>query len=232
MKTSIKLLILTACVALTGLVSVNALLKPEYDRIDWSNPYQNYVREVVPQLRHVQIMGVPDCQVLIRQDATPFMLVSPNLSRAFWQTSQRGDTLLLNFGVRGFTSIGPVKEPRTGWATNQAEIVLNLPILSSLETNNVQVVLEGFLTNSLKIRTKHTLLHTRQLHIADELTIWAYDGSITQLNADSCGVLRLFVQDVSRVQLGNIQPTNIRPVVEPRAELWLRGQTLGTLTSK
>jgi hypothetical protein len=226
MKTSIKLLILTACVALTGLVSVNALLKKEYDRIDWSNPYQNFIREAIPPLRHVRVIGYPTAQVLVRQDPTPSIMADPNISRALWQTSQRGDTLLLDFSTTGFTPISPVQEIWSNWATNQAEIVLNLPRLASLDVSHTQIVLDEFLSENLNLTSNHALLHTKRLRIPGTLTVRAENGAIIQLNADSCRVLSLFVQDSSRVQLGNIRPTSIRPVLEPRAELWLSGNQL------
>lgn len=229
MKTSIKLLCLLAVVTLTGMVSINVLLKKQYDLLDWSNPYQSYISRPLPALRHVHIVGKLGYQVLIRQHPQASVLINPDFPLSKFQVSQRGDTLLIKLSAADSNATGPVYEPWDEWEKNQPDIALNLPELNSLEATNVRIAVDGFSATNLSLTSRHALLKTKRIRVPGSLAVQAQNGSIVRLNADTCGVLLVTARDSVSVSLDKIDPVRILPTIAPKAELRVRGQQVEQL---
>ncbi len=225
MKTSIKLLGLLAAVTLTGMVSINSLLKRQYDKIDWSNPYQNFTAKPLPSLKHVRISGTPDYEIKIERSATPQALLDPDMKGHIFKTEQRGDTLLVTFTTKGNGWDGPID----GESDGLVGLVLHLPELSSLFANNVRITVSGFETPQLNLTAHHARLLTEKMRVNGTLTVQTENHGFALIRADTCGILRATLRDESSMNLSDVRPAHLITRVAPRAELRLRGQQLGVI---
>jgi hypothetical protein len=224
MKTSFKLLCLLAVVTLTGMLSVDGLLKQQYDRIDWSNPYQDFKPQPLPALRHLRISGTPGCVIHLQQSPKPQALLDPGLTGHRFATTQKGDTLTVLVETKDNGLDGPIN---TEWDFYRPALVLNLPALSSLYVKNVRTKISGFETNQLSLTAHHARLMTEKLRVSSTLTVQTENGAFAILNADSCGILRATVRDSSGVNLADIRPGRFLHTVAPKGEIRVRGQQLG-----
>lgn len=226
MKTSIKLLCLLAFITLSGMLSVDGLLKQQYDRIDWSNPYQDFTAQPLPTLKHVRILGTPDySEIRIQQGAKPQALIDrqKHTNTSAVEITQKGDTLLVLFHKKGSGWDGPINKD---WNFYHTALVLNLPALSSLYMNNVRATISGFETNQLHLTAHHALLKTEKIRIAGLLTVQTENQAFAILGGDLCGTLQATVRDSSGVELERIAPNQLITNVAPRAELRLKGNQL------
>ena len=226
MKTSIKLLCLLAVITLTGMLSVNGLLKQQYDRIDWSNPYQDFVIKPLPVLRHVRISGTPEYGIRIQQGAKSQALLGPELNASVLEISQQGDTLLVTFNKKGSNWDGPIDSE---WDNYHTGLVLNLPALSSLYVNNVRANVSGFETDQLSLTAHHARLRTEKIRVPGQLTVQTEKRAFAILDADTCGILRVTVRDLSGANLEKVRPDRLITNVAPGAELRLKGNQLGAM---
>ncbi|MCY7356092.1 MAG: hypothetical protein LH609_01215 [Rudanella sp.] len=226
MKTSIKLLCLLAIISLTGMLSVDGLLKQQYDRIDWSNPYQNFVVNSLPALRHVRISGTPGFVIHLQQNAKSQALLDPDLTGHRFVTTQRGDTLLVVFKTKDNGWDGPIDKE---WEYYRTALVLNLPALSSLSVNNVRVKVSGFETNQLSLIAHHARLITEKIRVSGTLSMQTENRAFAILNAYTCGTLRAIVRDSSGVQLDEIRPNRLITNVASGGELRIKGNQLGVM---
>lgn len=69
MKASYILLSVLAIVTLTGMVATDVLLKQQYDKIDWTNPYQNYEKRSLPTAKHWVIVGTSTQEIIVERSA-------------------------------------------------------------------------------------------------------------------------------------------------------------------
>jgi len=226
MKTSIKLLCLLAIVTLTGMLSVNTLLLQQFDKIDWSNPYQNFTVKPLPPLRHVRISGTPDFEIKLERSASAQALLYPDLSGHIFKTTQRGDTLLVTFTTKGDGWDGPIDSELI---YNPLGLVLHLPELSSLYANNVRVTVSGFDTPQLSLTAHHARLLTEKMRVTGTLAVQTENHGFALIRADTCGTLRATLRDSSSMNLSDVRPAHLITRVAPRAELRLRGQQLGVI---
>lgn len=71
MKTSHILLTIVAVVTLTGMVATDVLLKQQYDKVDWSDPYQDFDRRTLPSAKHWIIDSAPTDEIMVEQSIGP-----------------------------------------------------------------------------------------------------------------------------------------------------------------
>lgn len=225
MKTSIKLLGLLAVVTLTGMASINSLLFRQYDKIDWSNPYQNFTTKALPALKHVRISGTPDFEIKLERSVSAQALLDPDLSGHLFKTEQRGDTLLVTFSTTGSGLDGPID----GESDGLVGLVLHLPELSSLYANNARVTVSGFESPQLSLTAHHARLLTEKMRIKGTLTVQTENQGFALIHADTCGTLRASLHDSSSMNLSDVRPAHLITKVAPGAELRLRGQQLGVI---
>ncbi len=223
MKTSVKLLCLLAVLTLTGMLSVDGLLKQQYDRIDWNNPYQDFKPQPLPALRHLRISGTPGFVIHLQQNAKSQALLDPDLKGHRFATTQQGDTLLVTFTTKDNGWDGPIDRE---WEYYRTALILNLPALSSLYVNNVRTKISGFQTDKLSLTAHHARLTTEKLRVPGTLSIQTENWAYAIINADTCGTLRATVRDSSGLKLDGIRPGHLITNVAPGAELRLRGQQL------
>ena len=224
MKTSHILLATVALVTLTGMVATNVLLKQKYEKIDWSNQYQDFDRRMVPAARHLVIEGAPTAEIVVEQSTdTAQALLLPSMAGSF-STRQRGDTLLVLF------TMNYDNEPRNPRNDINYELpaglVLRLPDLQSLRVTNSRLTLRNFKPAQLAVSLQNTRLRTNGLNVTGSFALIADQNSFAVLGADRYQTLRLTVRDSGGAQLNDTQTEQFLPVVSPKAEVQLRGRAL------
>ncbi len=229
MKTSHILLAITLLLTLTGMVAANLLLKNQYQKIDWSNDYQDFVKKPVPTLRHLVIRAAPTAEVIIEKSRDAQALLLPSMAQSY-QTRQRRDTLIIDFTMN---YDGQVRDPHNDIDDAlPAGLLLRLPDLQSLRVSNARVTLRNFAPDQLSVSLLNTRLRTSGLSVAGPFNLAVSQNSFAVLDKDRCGALQLVVQDSSGVRLNNTQAQMFTPTVSPNAEVQLRGKALQWLSVK
>lgn len=223
MKTSHILLIIIAVVTLTGMVATDVLLKRQYEKIDWSDPYQDFKRRTLPTARHWVIEGAPTDEIIIeRSTDTAQALV--NYERAqFFRVRQRGDTAYVVFTPDYDGSHEPKND---AYRELGAGLVLRLPDLGSLRITNGRLTLRERTASTLAIQLENTRLRTNYLTVNGPITLTGSRNSFAVLGTDRYQSLRTIVRDSSGVELNDTRTERFSAEVSPKAEMHLRGQAL------
>lgn len=229
MKTSHILLAIIAVVTLTGMVATDVLLKQQYEKIDWSNPYQDFDRRMLPSTKQWVIDGAPTGEIIIEQSTGQGgALVMPEWTR-FFRVRQQGDTAYVTFTPDYKGS----HEPKNDAYTEQgAGLVLRLPDLQSLRVKNSRLTIRKRTTATLAIDLENTRLRTNYLTVNGPMTLTENRNSFAVLGTDRYQSLRLTVRDSSGAQLNDTQTEQFTPDVSPKAEVQLRGRALRWLLNK
>jgi len=222
MKTSYILLAVLLLVTLTGMVATDVLLKQQYQKIDWSNPYQIFDRRDLSPVKNLVIEGSPVSEIVIEQSTTVQALVEPEQDK-FLRIRQQNDTAYIAFTP----DYEGTREPRND-ANDElgARLVLRLPNLQSLRVANGRVTLRKRTDNALTIDLQNTRLRTNGVVVNGPVTLTGSRGSVAVLGADRYESLRVVVRDSSGIRLNNTQTNAFTPELSPRAEVQLRGQAL------
>ncbi|MBC7572182.1 MAG: hypothetical protein H7319_21000 [Spirosoma sp.] len=222
MKTSYILLAVLLLVTLTGMVATDVLLKQQYQKIDWSNPYQTSDQRDFPSVRNLVIEGSPVSEIVIEQSTTGQALVEPEQDK-FLRIRQQNDTAYIAFTP----DYEGTHDPRNDADYELSiDLVLRLPNLQSLRVTNGRVTLRKRTDNALIIDLQSTRLRTNGVVVNGPVTLTGSRGSVAVLGADRYGSLRAVVRDSSGIQLNNTQTNAFTPELSPRAEVQLRGQAL------
>lgn len=224
MKTSHILLAIIAIITLTGMVATNVLLKQQYEKIDWSDQYQDFGRLTVPAARHLVIKGAPTAEIIVEHSTdTAQALLLPSMANSF-STRQRGDTLFVSF------TMNYDDEPRNPRSDSYNELppglLLRLPDLQSLHVTNSRLTLRKFSPAQLTVSLQSTRLRTNDLNVTGLFALTADQNSFAVLGPDRYQSLRLAVRDSSGAQLNDTQMEQFLPDVSPKAEVQLRGRAL------
>jgi hypothetical protein len=224
MKTSYILLAIIVLLTLTGMVATDLLLKQEYDKIDWRNPYQEYDKISLPNAKHWVIEGTPTEEIIVEQtNSNPYVLVTPTKLK-FYRAYQKGDTVFVAFTP---DYSGEQSEPR-----NVAEyklsigLVLRLPSLQTLQIKNGRLTLSELTKENLQVTLQNSRLRTQNLSVSKTFDLIARQNSFAALGKDRFQMLRTIVQDSSGVQLNDTQIETFTNQAAPKAEVQLRGQAL------
>lgn len=224
MKTSHILLAVLAVVTLTGMIATDVLLKQQYEKIDWSNPYQDFERRNLPTAKHWVIEGAPTAEIVIEQSAdTAQALLLPSMANSY-RTRQQGDTLFVSF-VMNYDGQPRDSHNDVGYEL-PAGIVLRLPDLQSLQITNGRLTLRKRTANTLTIGLENTRLRTDQVVVNGPMTLTASRNSYAVLGKDRYQSLRTIVRDSSGVELNDTRTEQFSPDVSPGAEVHLRGRAL------
>ena len=223
MKTSHILLAIVAVVTLTGMVATDVLLKQQYDRIDWSDPYQNFERRTVPSATHWVIEGAPTDEIIIERSAHTAQALVNNERSKFFRVRQRGDTAYVAFTPNYNGSHEPKNEADRELGVG---LVLRLPDLQSLRITNGRLTLRERTVSTLAIELENTRLRTNYLTVNGPMTLTASRNSFAVLGADRYQSLQTIVRDSSGVQLNDTQTETFSSNVSPKAEVQLRGRAL------
>lgn len=224
MKTSHILLIILAVVTLTGMVATDVLLKQQYEKIDWRNPYQDFQRRNLPSAKHWVIEGAPTAEIIIEQSAdTAQALLLPSMANSY-RTRRQGDTLFVSFRMN---YDGQPRDAHNDVSYElPAGMVLRLPDLQSLRITNGRLTLRKRTATTLAIGLENTRLRTDQVVVNGPITLTARRNSFAVLGKDHYQSLRLAVRDSSGVQLNDTQTEQFLSDISPGAEVQLRGRAL------
>ncbi|GAB3998332.1 hypothetical protein GCM10028807_45740 [Spirosoma daeguense] len=225
MKTSHILLAIILLVTLTGMVATDVLLKQEYQRIDWKNPYQSFVHRPLPGLKHYVIEGTPIGEImLLRSTDKAEALIEPEQAK-FYKTRQQGDTLFVSFTPEFSGYQGTPREDAD--YEKSKHVVLRIADLKSLRVKDSRLTLTDFGTDTLSITLQNSRLRTNKLGVSKGFSINSSQNSFAVLGTeDQYNLLRAVVQDSSGIQLNNTSIKTFVPNVSPKAEIQLRGDAL------
>jgi hypothetical protein len=223
MKTSYILLTVLAFITLTGMVATDVLLKQQYERIDWRNPYQNFENRPLPTANHWVVEGTPTAEIMIVASADkPQALLAPDHAR-YYRTKQQGDTVFVKFtsDYSGY-QLDPRQDASRGLGV---QLVLRLPTLQTLRIKDGRVTLSEFKKDSLRVTLQNSRLRT----VGGKLTAFsvvAGQNSFAVLGADQYESLQATVQDSSGIWLNNTQVNNFTVHASPKADVQLKGRAL------
>lgn len=223
MKTSYILLAILAFITLTGMVATDVLLKQQYERIDWRNPYQHFEKRSLPAARHWVIEGTPTAEIVVLESVDSLQaLVAPDLAK-FYSTRQQGDTVMVTFAPE---NQGYQLEPRSSVDYElDVQLVLRLPKLQTLRIKNSRVTLSKLKKDSLRVTLQNSRLRT----VGGKLTSFslvAGQNSFAVLGSDQYESLQATVQDSSGILLNDTQVTRFTVQASPKSEVRLKGRAL------
>jgi hypothetical protein len=224
MKTSYILLAVVTLLTLTGMIATDVLLKQEYDKIDWKNPYQGFAKKSLPMAKHWVIEGTPTKEIMILKSADSSQaLIDPD-ERKFYRTRQQGDTV--------FVAYTPDYNGNQSGPRNAADyelgipLVLRLPSLQTLRVKNGRLTIRDFSTDNLTVNLMNSRLRTHGITVSNAFDLITSQNSFAVLGEDKYQSLNVTVQDSSGVQLNNTQTETFTKIASPKSEVQLRGQAL------
>lgn len=224
MKTSYILLAIIAIVTLTGMVATDVLLKQQYEKIDWKNPYQNFEQRLLPEAKHWVVEGTPTNEIVITKSTDKSQaFIEPDQAK-FYRTHQQGDTV--------FVAFTPDYSGYHNEARNDADrrlgvkLVLQLSDLQTLQIRNARLTLLEFTTDTLAVDLQKSRLRTDKLKVSGLFTLNANQNSFAVFGPDQYKSLHVIVQDSSGIQLNNTKADILTTNVSPKSEIQLRGQAL------
>lgn len=223
MKTSYILLTVLALVTGTGMVATDVLLKQQYERIDWRNPYQHFDTRPLPTARHWVIDGAPTVEILVGESADkPQALIAPDYTKHY-RTQQQGDTVFVQFTP---DYMGYRLDPRED-ANRElgVRLVLRLPTLQTLRIKDGRVTLSELKKDSLRVTMQNSRLRTAGGRV-NSFSVVASQNSFIVLGADQYGSIQATVQDSSGIWLNDTQTNTFTVQASPKAEVQLKGRAL------
>ncbi|MVM30578.1 hypothetical protein GO755_11085 [Spirosoma sp. HMF4905] len=224
MKTSYILLAIIVFVTLTGMVATDVMLKQQFEKIDWKNPYQEFVQRALPTAKHWVVEGTPTEEIIVvKTVAKPLALIDPDLVK-FYRIRQQGDTVFVAFTPddRGYQN-----EPRED-ATRElgVRLVLQLPSPQTMQIKNARLTLREFVTDKLVVSLRKSRLRTSKLAVSESFTLIANQNSFAALGNDQVKSLQATVGDSSGIWLNNTQIDSFKLQASPKAQLDLQGEAL------
>ena len=206
------------------MVATDVLLKQQYDKIDWRNPYQAYEKRSLPSAKHWVIEGAPASEIVVVGSADkPQALVDPQFIK-FYRIRQQEDTVFVAFtpDYAGWQS-----QPRDAADRKlYIAVVLRLPGLQTLRVKNGRLTLSELAKENLQVTLQNSRLRTQNLSVSKAFDLIASQNSFATLGPDHYGALRTVVQDSSGVQLNDTQIEVFTNQAAPKAEIQLRGKAL------
>ncbi|ADB37174.1 hypothetical protein [Spirosoma linguale] len=224
MKTSHILLALLTIITLSGMVATDVLLKQQYDKLDWSDPYQDFDHRALPAAKHLVIEAAPISEIIVEpsKDSAQAMMW-PNMANSF-RTRKQGDTLFVTFTMN---YEGESRNPHDDIVYPLAPgLVLRLPDLQSLRIKNGRLTIRQFTPQQLAVSLQNTRLITDKLTVDGPFRLTSSQNSFAVLGADHYKSLATIVQDSSGVRLNDSEVDNFTKQVSPKAEVQLRGKAL------
>ena len=224
MKTSYILLTVIALLTLTGMVATDVLLRQQYEKIDWRNPYQDFDKRPLPNAKHWVIEGTPTEEIIVEQTSgDSHVLVTPKQAK-FYRSYQKGDTVFVAFTP---DYSGEQSQPRdVADHKLSVSVVLRLTEIQTLRIKNGRLTLSELKKDRLHITLQNSRLRTDKLAVSELFELLVSQNSFAVLGTDQYKSLQTVLQDSSGVQLNDTQIEAFTRQVSPEAEIQLRGQTL------
>ncbi|SOD98788.1 hypothetical protein [Spirosoma fluviale] len=225
MKTSHILLAILTIITLSGMVATDVLLKQQYDKLDWSDPYQDFEHRALSVAKHLVIEAAPIAEVIVEPSKdTAQAILWPNMANSY-RTRKQGDTLFVTFTMN---YEGESRNPHDDKEYQlPAGLVLRLPDLQSLRITNGRLTIRQFTPETLVVLLKNSRLRTDKLGTTSgSFQLTASQNSFAVLGADHYKSLAAIVQDSSGVQLNDSEIGSFTKQVSTKAEIQLQGKAL------
>ncbi len=228
MKLSTKLLLAVLTMAVFALVGTNLVLKAEYDKINFADPFWNYRRVPLQPFRHLHVTSTMLQLVEVRQGTGPEPVVY--VSKAWadsLQIGQHRDSLRLGYVVgereRFSNGYDEADEPK------KASVVVFLPRLASLTADRrAWVRLNGLRSDSLTVQVGGPSLVAVRSSRLGVLNLTLRDSAAVWIPAQNqVRTLRFDGADQAGLKLNADAVQQFRPVIrDGRVEVRLTGKAL------
>ena len=228
MKTSLLLFVVSIAILVMGIVSYNVLLEKEYNKIDWSNPYQFYKQLPIQAANYLVLNGNPYHEFLIEYHEKPAAIVRPEDSSAV-NYRQEGDTIFIDYKPHERYSVKPKMITARSLPTR---IVVRLPTLKHITATNSHLVVQNFDTDSLTLNMSFTRLTLFKVKVRHHAQILLQKESFAEFFDGPFNRMKLHVRDASGFDLHDAKITQFEPVITDKAEVRLSGQALKWLNWK
>ncbi|GAB3043157.1 hypothetical protein [Spirosoma pulveris] len=224
MKTSHILLAVLAIITLSGMVASDVLLKQQYDKLDWSDPYQDFAHRALPVAKHLVIEAAPIAEIIVEPvKDTAQVMIWPNMANSY-KARKQGDTLFVTFTM---DYEGESRNPHDDIGYPLATgLVLRMPYLESLQIANGRLTIRKFIPEQLAVSLQNSRLLTDKLGVNGLFQLTARQNSFAVVGADHYKSLAAVVQDSSGVQLNDSEIDTFTKQVSSKAEIQLRGRAL------
>ncbi|QJD79916.1 hypothetical protein [Spirosoma rhododendri] len=220
MKTSYYLLIAAILITLTGMVTTDVLLKREYEKIDWSNPYQFFARRPLPAAKHIVIEGTQSRDILVETGPQAQALVAPEDS-LFFSFRMQHDTLHVSFNPDTADHQRPIQ---TVWNSRLTGLVLRLPAFVSVNGINTRLTIQDRTQPTLDVSLQNSVLFANKLTASPSLRLTETQNSFAILRSGSYKAVEVTVQDSSEIHLDGTRIDAFTSTLSDRAEVRLTGQ--------
>ncbi len=223
MKTSYILLIILAFITLTGMVATDVMLKQQYERIDWRNPYQSFEKRPLPMAKHWVVEGTPTAEIVVLESVDkPLALIAPDMAK-FYSIQQQAETVYVKFTP---DHTGYQGEPRSDADRELAvQLVLRLPKLQTLRIKDSRVTLSELEKDSLRVTLQNSRLRTAGGR-SNAFSVVAGQNSFAVFGADQYKSLQATVQDSSGIRLDDTLVETFAVQASLKAEVQLKGRAL------
>lgn len=224
MKTSHSLLAVLTIITLSGMVATDVLLKQQYDKLDWSNPYQAFDHRTLPIAKHIVIEGAPVAEIIIEKSIdTAQALLLPSMANSYKYT-KNGDTLFVSFTMN---YDGQSRDPHQDSNYKLPPgMVLRLPDLQSLRIANGRLTVNNFKAEQLAVSLQNSRLLTNKLTVSKSFSLTVSQNSFAVLGADYYQAIEAIAQDSSGIKLVDSQVDAFHSQLSPKAEIQLKGRSL------
>lgn len=159
MKTSHYLLIAAVLITLTGMVATDVLLAREYEKIDWSDPYQFFARRSLPAATHLVINGTGSREIFVETGQQAQALIAPADS-SFFSFRMQHDTLHVSFNPDTADHERPI---RTVWNNPTTGLVVRLPAFVSVRGINTRLTIQDRTQPTLDVSLQNSVLFANKL---------------------------------------------------------------------
>lgn len=235
MKLSTKLLLAVLIGAVFALVGTNLVLKAEYERIDFTNPFWKYERVPLTNQRpeHVVLSGYRFDPVEIRFGTAPALYVVKSI-RDSLRVRTQGDSLFVQASPAGhlFEDQQPVRAYPD--RQEQPSLILVLPRVASVRIDGqTWLRLRGSTPDSLRLTQRGYSVATFHECQIGTLRLILQDSSFAELAAPrQVQTLNLEASGKSGLRLKAEAVGRFRPIVrDERVELQLSGTGLTNAVS-
>lgn len=221
MKTSNKLFVVLFTFVLLLVIGANLVLKAEYDKINFSDPFHGYALSPTPAFKAVRVLGNLPGSVRLQRGSAFEVRVSQNRAEHLqWQL--QGDTLVIEY-------IQPETENRLNVNQLPREIYLDqalqfplvyvmAPTLQTVQSESTTVLRDWQEAEMMVAVTgRHLILDQNNI---GQLSLTASQGCFTEIkNSNQIETASVVLQDSSSLQVKKDVFTAVRLQASPHASV-------------
>ncbi len=222
MKLSTQLLIALVGVILCLMVSVNILLKKQYDENGGGEPLA--LKELTKKpFKHLIINGYTDLDIVVKQGDSSSVQIARNPDYVV-NTKMIGDTLIVDFPNGNWYKPQPYSK---NFHTNRENFVILTPQLVSVQSARTAFDLMGFKQENLKVNlTENAKLIFKDSQIKQLNISLKGNSAVDFFGKSSVQILNALVKDSSVLVLTHLQVQKTNIQADDEALITLSGKNM------